>query len=110
VPGDALAEGAFHPRGEVVTAVAAGRVDQPGEALVGVLGAEIPEVVLEGVGDPAPVHSNVRRALVLVDLVAERLVEEPVELAVVAEDDVAALVPGEACRVDLGARVPAGHR
>ena len=43
----------------------------------------------------------------LVDVVAEHLVEQPVELAEVAEDDVAALVPGEAGRVDLRAGVAA---
>ena len=36
----------------------------------------------------------------LVDVVAERLVEQAVELAEVAEDDVAALVPGEAGGID----------
>ena len=44
----------------------------------------------------------------LVDVVAEGLVEQAVELAVVAEDDVAALVPREPCRIDVGGRVPAG--
>ena len=40
----------------------------------------------------------------LVHVVAEGLVEQEVELAVVAEDDVAAVVPREAGRVDEGRR------
>ena len=46
----------------------------------------------------------------LVDVVAERLVEQAVELAVVAEHHVSALVPGEAGGIDLRPGVPAGYR
>ena len=72
---------------------------QPVQALVDDLRLEVAEVVLERVRHPAVADAHVRRALVLVDVVAHRLLEQRVELAEVAEDDVAALVPCEAgCR------------
>ncbi len=106
---DALAERPSHPGREVGVRVAvrARRLDEAEEALVGVLGSQVAEVVLERVRDPAAVEPDVRRALVLVDVLAERLLEQAVELAEVAEDDVPALVPGESGRIDVRRRVPA---
>ena len=108
-PGDALAEGVLHPRREARVAVQLRRVDESDEAVVGVLGAQVPEVVLERIGDPAAVDADVRRAVVLVHVVAERLLEQEVELAEVAEDDVPADVPGEAGG-SVGTGVAARHR
>ena len=101
---DALAERLLHPRPEwVLGAVRAGRFDQPEKTVVGVLGVEVAQVVLERIRHPAA-GEHERRALVLVHVVAEGLVEQAVELAEVAEDDVAALVPREPGGVDEGRR------
>ena len=63
------------------------------------LGRQMPEVVLEGVRDPAVVEMDVGGALVLVYVVADHLVEQGVELAVVAEDDVSSEIPRKALLV-----------
>ena len=57
------------------------------------------DVVLERVGHEATVHPHPRLAHVLVVIAAQHLLDELVEVAVVAEHDVAAVVPDEAVRV-----------
>jgi hypothetical protein len=100
VVGDAAAEARLHPLRKVHAGIAPGRLDEPEDALVRRLGREVTEVVLKGVWNPAVCEANVRRPLVVVDVVAHDLFEQLVELAVVAEDDVTSEVPGKTLRID----------
>src|SRR5918999_108693 len=63
------------------------------------------KVVLEGIGDPPIVETDVGRSLVMVDVVPDHFLEHPIEFAIVAEDDVAALVPQETLRIHVGGGV-----
>ena len=70
---------------------------------------QVAEVVLKRVGHPAVVEAHVRRAIVAARISSPiDLVQQRVELAEVAEHDVAAQIPGEAGRVDHRGGEPAG--
>lgn len=106
---DAVAEGSVDElievgggRGVGITAELC--ADESGEAFVGGLRWEVADVVLEGVGDPGVTGADPAFALIEGELVAHELLEEAVVVVVVAEDDMATEVPGEAGVVAFAAR------
>jgi hypothetical protein len=65
------------------------------------------QVVLERIRDPAAAESDVRRPVMLENLVPHHVIEEGIELAEMAENHVAAHVPGKPLRItDRGSQAP----
>ena len=100
LPADARSESGQHPGlevgGRLRLALVEVCLDQAGQRLLGEVVGQVVEVVLERIGHERAVDVDVRRAVVLFEIVAHHVGEKAVELAVVREDDVPAAVPREA--------------
>ena len=68
------------------------------------------KLVLKRIGNPSVFEADVRRALVTENVFTHNLLEQAIELTVVAEDHVSAEVPPEALRVDDRSRIASGDR